>query len=198
MEKQILGIDKDTEQKLRTSTNFACFCLNRCVFPIATGLKMHIDIRDKETLLRYVRSLEEMKGDYVGGAINGVENPALKRVAKDVTERQWEEIAGQYQLPNQDILLDIVDNAMDFVIVWGDSVDNAKAIANNTAIQEASVIVATEEDAKKKAELKRLCEEMNRVFNGAGEMFAQYICFDKGAFMINPKAINFKPLFNGK
>ena len=198
MSKELLGTDRLKEQKIRTSTNFSCYILNRCVFPIALGLKMHLDLKDKETLTRYVKSLKEMRADYVGNAVNGVDNPALKRVAKDVTERQWEEIAGQYPLPNPGILLDIVANAMDYVTFAGNSLENAKAIANNTAIQEASAIYATEEDSKKKTELEELCNVLNSVFNGAGDLFPQYINLDNGAFMLNPKAINFKPLIYGK
>lgn len=44
MNKNPLGTDRLKEQKLRTSTNHACFILNRCIFPIAQEIKMYINI----------------------------------------------------------------------------------------------------------------------------------------------------------
>ena len=198
MEKQFLGVDREKSQRLSTSTNFACFILNRCVFPIAAGLKMRLDLGDKETLTGYVKNLDAMRSDYIGNAVNGVENPALKRVAKDVTGKQWDEIAGQYPLPNPDIVRDVVDDALRYVSIVGTSVDVAKAVANEKAIKEASAIYATEEDSKKKAELEELCKALNRVFNGAGNFFSQYILLNNGKFTPNPKATIFKPLIYGK
>ena len=198
MNKEILGTDREKEQRLRTSTNFASFVLNSVVFPIAKELDMNLDLRDSDKLSRYIKNLDSMRADYVATAINGVENPTLKKVVVTETERQWAEIASKHPLPNPGILLDIVDDALNYVAIMGKSISEAQATANNRAIQEACVIYATEEDAKKKADLESLCETMNGVFNGAGDFFSQYILLVNGTFIPNPKATNYKPLIYGK
>ena len=198
MNKNPLGTDRLKEQKLRTSTNHACFILNRCIFPIAHEIKMHINIQDKETLLRYVLNLDAMRADYEKTAMEGVENPALKKVAEDVTGREFNRAFKNFPLPNPDIVRNIVDDAMEYVSIAGNSVHDAKALANNYAIKEASIIYATPEDDAKKAELEALCEALNRAFNGQGQSFQQYIFEDDGKFFLNPRIINFKPLIYGK
>lgn len=193
-----LGTDRFKEQKLRTSTNHACFIINRCIFPIAQEIKMHIDIQDKETLLRYVLDLDAMRADYAKTAMDGVDNPALKKIAEDVTGREFTRAIKNFPLPNPDIVRDIVDDAMEYVSIAGNSVHDAKALANNEAIKEASLIYATPEDDAKKAELNALCDALNRAFNGQGQYFQQYIFEADGVFSLNPNIINYKPLIYGK
>ena len=198
MEKKILRTDKTKEQELRTSTQFACLVLNRSVFPIACELGMRIDLQDKETLLRYVKNLSNMKEAYIESSVNGVDNPSLKRVAREVTEKQWKEIAQKYELPNPYIVNQIVPDALRYVVINGSFVKEAKATANNDAITEDCAIYETEQDRQKKKELEELCNLLNGIFNGQGRFLAQYIVLgEDGKFYLNPNVNNFKPLIYG-
>ncbi|MBQ2171638.1 MAG: hypothetical protein II454_00395 [Bacteroidales bacterium] len=198
MEKKILRTDKTKEQELRTSTQFACTVLNRSVFPIACELGMRIDLQDKETLQGYVKNLSSMKEAYTETAVNGVDNPALKRVAKEVTEKQWNEVAKKYELPNPYILNQIFPDTLRYVDIKGTFVQDAKAIANNDAIKEACAIYETEQDAQKKKEIHSLCDMLNSVFNGNSQLFAGYVVITNGRFYPKEGVINYKPLYNGE
>ena len=159
---------------------------------------MKLQLSDKETLSRYAKSLNAMKEDYIDEALSGIEKPTLQKVAREMAEAQWQEVYKNNPLPNPSIQREILADALDFVDIVGTSVGTAKAIANNNAIREASAIYATEEDAQKKAELEELCKALNSAFNGAGNYFNQYILLDGGTFVLNPRAINFKPLIYGE
>lgn len=198
MKETILGDDSQKRQEIHTSTNHACFVLNRHILPIARELQIRFVVTDSEPLTGYVRNPDKMKQDYIGAAVSRVESPYLQKIAGEATEKQWNEVASKYPLPNKYILQEILPNWKDYVEIIGGTIDNARGIANEKAISDACKIVANEQDLAKREEINNACKVLNEVFNGRGELFSGYIAIQDGAFVPLGKVYNYKPLIYGK
>ena len=194
----IIGTDAQKQRELQTSTQHACFILNRVIFPIARELRFSFDLADAECLSRYIRSFDAMRADYVSLAVNNIGNPALERVAEEVAQKQWGEVSKKYPLPNSGIVNDIVREWSCYVTITGESVFSAHAISNTDAIIDACKVYATEEDIAKQTELRALCDSLNSVFNGNGQLFGSYISIVDGQFFLIQGVSNYKPIIYGR
>ena len=72
---------------------------------------------------------------------------------------------------------------MEFVVITGDGMEeDFMAVVDSAAIMTACVIKLSADELKKREEIKNLCDTLNDVFNGEGQLFMYYIRLNEGKF----------------
>ena len=192
-----LGTDKERRAELFSSTQHACNILNTIIFPILKELRFEIDITDTETLNRYLRSIASLRSDYVEKMREGANNPALASVLEKSAEELWNKARLKYPVSNPGIIGEITADVFDFLTITGNDIYSCHIRANNPAIEKACTIEATDADIAKRKELIEVCEVLNRVFHGRGDLMWGYIGVDRGQFVLRDNILNFNPLIYG-
>lgn len=198
MTMEILSQDKERAQELRTGAQFACSILNNVIFPICKELEFGFEVHDREILKRYVYDVELLHSDYLGRTMTGQEgNPALSLVLKKQAEELWGQAEQHFPIKNPYIIGDIPEEVFSMLIINGSDIYDAEARPSQSAIERACIVYADDADFTKKAELKEVCDALNKCFNGRAELFSRYIGIFRGEFTRIEGVQTYKPLIYG-
>ena len=192
-----LGIDNEKKKELMTGAMHACHLLNNVVMPIAKELSFLIDVSDNYLLDEYLRQIESLHDEYLEKTLEDAKNPALAIVLRKTAEELWEKAYVNHPIANPYIISELPRKILNYVTITGSDIYTFHARPNNPAIEKACIIEGTEEDIKKRDEIKEVCSILNRCFNGMGGLFSGYIAIQNGHFSPIRDVTNYKPLING-
>lgn len=183
-------INQEQKKELISSAQKACHHLNRVVFPIARELGIKIDENDTATLNTYLRNLNNLRDKFFQEAAGGAKSLALANLLEQSAEELWKEAYRRHPILNPYALDDIAPNILQFIAIKGEF---AKPIL--PAIEKACIVEQTAQNEEKRKEIKDVCEQLNRVFNGRGELLFGYIAIAGGRFWPLERVTDFRPLF---
>lgn len=195
---EILCKDEQKKSALMTGAQHACHLLNNVVIPICKELTFIIDTSDTLSLGKYMRNINALHSDYIGKMKEGAGNPALAIVLEKSAEELWAQAYKKHPIANPYIINEIPLDVFDVLTITGSDIYTFHARTNNPAIAKACIIYAEEEDVSKRAELKEVCDALNRCFNGNGQLFPAYIAIVQGRFAPLKNIKNYKPLIYGE
>ena len=195
---EILCKDEQKKSALMTGAQHACHLLNNVVVPICRELSFSIDTFDTATLDRYMRAIEALHSDYINKMREGAINPALAIVLEKSAEELWAQACKKHPIANPYIINEIPLEVFEVLTITGSDIYTFHARTNNPAIEKACIIYAEEEDVSKRAELKEVCDALNRCFNGNGQLFPAYIAIVQGRFAPLKNIKDYKPLIYGE
>ena len=193
-----LGTDREKERELRTSTQHVCHCLNNSIIPICRELHFSFDVSDIAKLNAYLRNTNTLKTDYLASTIVGATNPTMIALLRKQGEELWNSVRAKHPINNPTIIDAIVPDVFDYILISGCNVLSFNAKPNNKAIEQAVTIEADSEDLAKIEELKRVCDSLNKCFNGSANLFWSYFALDRGLFALRGNITNYKPLIYGE
>lgn len=183
-------INQELRKELISSAQKACHHLNRVVFPIARELSIKIDEKDTATLSAYLLNLNNLRDKFFQEASGGAKSLTLANLLEKSAEELWKEAYRRHPILNPYALDDIAPNILQYIAIKGEF---AKPIL--PAIEKACIVEQTAQDEEKRKEIKDVCEQLNRVFNGRGELLFGYIAIIGGRFWPLEKVTDFRPLF---
>lgn len=183
-------INRELKKELMSSAQRACHHLNRVIFPIARELGIKVDENDTATLYTYLRNLNNLRDRFFQEATSHAKNLSLANLLEKSAEELWREAYRRHPIHNPYALDAIAPNILQVISIKGEF---AKPIL--PAIEKMCIVEQTAQDEEKRKEIKDVCEQLNRVFNGRGELLFGYIAIAGGRFWPLEKVTDYQPLF---
>lgn len=159
--------------------------LNRIIFPICKEIEFSINPADKNALLRYIHNANQLKADFVALCKQEAGSKVLGLTVEDGANKLFNDAYLRYceNFVNTSLLTEITKEAMGFVVITGDGMEeDFMAIVDSAAIMTSCEMKLSADEVEKREEIKKLCGTLNDVFNGEGQLFNYYIRLYEGKF----------------
>ena len=159
--------------------------LNRVMFPICKEIEFPINTEDKNALLRYIHNANQLKADFVAQCKQEAGSKVLGLAVEDGANKLFNDAYMKHyeNFVNTSLLDEITEEAMEFVVITGDGMEeDLMAVVDSAAIMTSCEMRLSADEVEKREEIKKLCDTLNDVFNGEGQLFMYYIRLNEGKF----------------
>lgn len=181
----MIHYNNERKRGLTKLATYAENYLNRVIFPICKELEFSINTEDKNALLRYIHNANQLKADFVALCKQEAGSKVLGLAVEEGANNLFNDAYVKHydNFKNTSLLTEITEEAMEFVVITGDGMEeDFMAVVDSAAIMTACVIKLSADELKKREEIKNLCDTLNDVFNGEGQLFMYYIRLNEGKF----------------
>ena len=181
----MIHYNNERKRELTKLATYAENYLNRVIFPICKEIEFSINTEDKNALLRYIHNANQLKADFVALCKQEAGSKVLGLAVEEGANKLFNDAYMKHyeNFKNTSLLTEITEEAMGYVVITGDGMEeDLMAVVDSAAIMTSCEMKLSADEVEKREEIKNLCETLNDVFNGEGQLFMYYIRLNEGKF----------------